>query len=440
MKPTFHRPAAFLVRLALVCIAFAPIRAFSQNSSRDPLASKITSQSDWTRFRGPNGSGLSNADIPAQWTDKDILWKTTLPGGGHSSPVVWQDRIFLLCGDDATGDRMLTCVNAGDGSIRWNKKYPSHTYHHHEYNSYASNSAAVDAQRVYICWSTPEEFSVLAFDHDGKELWKTDLGAFISQHGGGQSPIVAGDRVFVGGDQEGPASFLYALSAETGQLIWKVARGHTDKFSASTPCVFQPVNGKLEIIFTSKKHGFTAVDPVDGHTIWEINNIFDSRAVSSPYVADGLIFGSCGDGPMGHQFAAIKPSEDGQSAKMAYMFKKVVPYVPTSIVVNGLLFYVTDNGIMRCLKADTGEIVWTQRMDENFFGSIVCAKDKLFMLSKEGDMYVVAASDHFQQLGRNELKLEDENVHLPPLSTTPAISGGKMYVRTYTHLICVGGK
>jgi len=112
--------------------------------------------------------------------------------------------------------------------------------------------------------------------------------------------------------------------------------------------------------------------------------VFDARAVSSPYIADGIMYGSCGDGPTGHQFAAIRPSEDGKSAEPVYIFKKMVPYVPTSIVVNGLLFYVTDNGVMRCLKAATGDVVWTQRMDGTSSASIVCAKDKLFMLSKEG--------------------------------------------------------
>jgi outer membrane protein assembly factor BamB len=408
--------------------------------SAAPTNPSSGADSPWCRFRGPNGSGLSDADIPAQWTDKDFNWKTTLPGGGHSSPILWKDRIFLLCANDQTGEHMVVCVNAPDGSIRWIKSYAAHAYHHHEYNSFASNSCCADEKHVYICWSTPEELSVLALDHDGNELWKRDLGEFVSQHGGGQSPIVVGDRVIVTDDNEGPDSFLFALNRDTGAILWKIPRGHSDKFCASTPCVFQPKNGPPELIFTSKAHGFTAVDPQSGRIIWELDKVFDARAVSSPYIADGLIYGSCGDGPTGHQFAAVRPSDDGQSAKVEFLFKKMVPYVPTSIVKNGLLFYVTDNGVMRCIKAATGEPVWTHRLDGSYFGSFVCAGDKLFILSKEGECYVIAASDSFQLLARNPLKLEDSEAHAPMLPTTPAIAGGKMYIRTYTHLVCIGGR
>ena len=330
-------------------------------------------------------------------------------------------------------------MNAADGSIRWIKRYPGSTYHLHQYNSYASGSPCADEKHVYVCWSTPEELSVLALDHDGNEIWNRSLGAFVSQHGGGQSPMVFQGRVIVTDDNEGPESSLFALHPDTGAILWKVPRGHSDKFCASTPCVFQPKVGPPELIFTSKAHGFTAIDPQNGRVIWELDKVFDARAVSSPYVVDGLIFGSCGDGGIGHQFAAIKPSADGQSAEVAYLFKKTVPYVPTSIVKNGLLFYVTDNGVMRCLKASTGDVVWSHRMYGNFVGSLVCAKDKIFCLSKEGDAYVIAAADHFEQIARNSLKLEDSEEHQLLLSSTPAIVDGRMYIRTYTHLVSIGG-
>jgi len=411
----------------------------AQSPPAPPASSILSDQSQWTRFRGPNGSGLSDADIPSEWTDKSYNWKTALPGGGNSSPIVYKDRIFLLCANDQTGERMVVCVNAPDGSIRWTKTYPARPYKIHEYNSFASNSVAADEKNIYICWSTPEELSALALDHDGNEIWKRDLGAFVSQHGGGQSPMVFGNLVYITDDQEGPESFLFALDAKTGKIVWKIPRGKTDKFSASTPCVFQPKDGPPQIIFTSKAHGFSGVEPQTGRLIWELPKVFDARAVASPYIADGLIYGSCGDGPMGHEFAAAKPSDDGQTATSAFILKKGVPYVPTSIVKNGLLFYITDNGVMRCLKPATGDTIWTERLDGNFFGSLVCARDKIFVESKEGEMYVIAVADTFKLLARTPLNFEDPNQHHPPLSTTPAIANGKMYVRTYTHLVSVGG-
>ena len=423
---SFHIGWGLLGLLGLICTCHAAGKA---DASADT----------WPRFRGQNGSGIGVANLPSEWTQKDYNWNVKLPGGGNSSPVVWKDRIFLTCGDDKTGEHSVICINAADGSIRWKKSYPAATYKHHPFNSYASSSPALDEKHVFVCWSTPEEFTLLALDHDGKELWKKDLGPFISQHGGGQSPIAYDGMVIVGDDQEGPESFVFALNGDTGAQIWKTERKPSNKFSPATPCVFQPKFGFPQLIVMNKSQGFTALDPRSGHEIWEVKpKDYDARPVASPYVADGLIFCSCGDGPQGHNFAAVRPSPDGQSADIAYDFRKASPYVPTSIVVNDLLFYVTDNGIMACLKVKTGAQVWRQRLDSNFFGSFVCADDKLYILSKEGEMYVIAAKDKYELLGKMELKLEDEGMTQPPLSTTPAIANGVMYIRTYTHLVSLG--
>ena len=413
------------VLVVLLCLLGS--RAFAA----DPAA-------QWPRFRGPNGNGMSDANIPAQWSDSNYNWTIKLPGGGNGSPAVWGDRIFLTCSDDRTGEHSVVCVNAGDGSIRWTRSYPAETYSHHQYNSYASSTPAVDEKHVYVCWSTPEELTVIALDHDGRDLWQKGLGPFESQHGGGQSPIAYDGMVLIGDDQEGPASFLFALRGETGAEVWKVARKPSNKFAPATPCVFQPKNGPAELIFMNKSEGFAAIDPKDGHTIWSVlPKDWDARPVASPYSVDGLIFCSCGDGPSGHCFAAVRPSDDGKSAKIAYEFRKASPYVPTSIVKDGMLFYVTDAGILVCLHADTGKQIWRERLDGNFFGSFVCADDKLFILSKESEMYVIAARDSFELLARNPLKLEPAGAKIPPLSTTPAIANGHMFVRTYTHLISV---
>ena len=136
---------------------------------------------------------------------------------------------------------------------------------------------------------------------------------------------------------------------------------------------------------------------------------------------------------MGHDFAAIRPSDDGKSAALAYEFRKVSPYVPTSIVKNDLLYYVTDNGIMCCLHVDTGEVVWKQRLDGNFFGSFVCAGNKLVILSKEGDAYVIAASDKFELLGHNPLQVEEEGTRCRPSRRRRRLrTGGFTSARTIT--------
>lgn len=423
--------------MVVVCV-FATCRA--AGPAEHEVSQRTEPSAPWSRFRGPNGTGLGDADIPSQWTDQDYNWKTKLPGGGNSSPVVWGDRIFLTCGNDETGDHMVVCLNATDGSIRWTRTYPSQSFKHHPFNSYASSTPAVDEKNVYVCWSTPEEFTLLALDHDGKDVWQKGLGPFISQHGGGQSPIVYQTMVIVGDDQEGPESFLFALDRDTGAETWKVKRKPSNKFAPATPCVFQPKDGPPQLIFVNKSQGVAAINPKDGRTIWELlPEHYDARPVASPYPAAGLLFSSCGDGPSGHVFAAVRPGDDGKSAKVAYDVRKSVPYVPTSIAKDGRLFYVSDNGVMACVNVDTGEPIWKERLDGNFFGSFVCAGNKLFIISKESEVFVIAAADKFELLGRNPLKLEDSGGKLPPLSTTPAIANGRMYIRTYNHLASIGG-
>ena len=165
-----------IVRLMLFTILAAPVAGLAQ---------------EWTRFRGPNGSGLSDSEFPAKPTEANIAWNIKLPGGGHSSPVVWGDKVFVTCADDSSALRMVVCLSAKTGAIEWKKEYGSHTYKDkHVDNSYASSTPAVDAERVYVCWSTPEEFTLVALKHDGVEAgWKVNLGSrSSSQHGSGNSP------------------------------------------------------------------------------------------------------------------------------------------------------------------------------------------------------------------------------------------------------------
>lgn len=425
--------------LALGAVALFAARAGAEPAESGSAApAPLRTSSNWSRFRGPNGSGIGQGDIPAKWGETDFNWKVKLPGGGNSSPVVWGDRIFLTCADDQTGEEMVVCLNASDGQVRWNRQFASHSFNHNPYNSYASGTCAADEKHVFACWSTPQSLTLLALDHDGNELWKKDLGPFISQHGGGQSPMVFEGLVILTDDQEGPHSCLFAFHEDSGELAWKVDRKPSNKFSAATPCVFRPRSGPAQLIFASKSEGLTAIDPKTGTRVWELPGVFDSRPVASPYVAGGLIFASCGDGPSGHQFVVARPSADGKSATVAYGFHRGVPYVPTSIVKDGLLYYVTDNGVLTCAQADTGKQIWRERLDDNFFGSFVCAGDKLFLLSKEGNAFVFRAGRKFDLLAQNKLDWEQDEQH-PPLCTTPAIAGGRMYVRTYTHLASIGG-
>jgi outer membrane protein assembly factor BamB len=396
------------------------------------MAVGSASAQEWTRFRGPNGSGVNDSiSIPPVWTEKDYRWKITLPGGGHSSPVLWGDKLFITCADDTTGARTLLGINAADGKTLWHADFPSHTFTQHTDNSYASSTPAVDADAVYLCWSTPEEFTIYAFNHDGKQLWKTDLGPFISQHGGGNSPIVVGDVVLLGDDQEGAASFLFGFDRTTGKELWKLKR-NSKSFSAATP-ILLPVSGASSLaVFTSRNEGMTAIDPMTGKISWAVPTAFDARTISSPVLGDHLIFGTCGEGTNGHGIVAIRPpAEMGGTAKIDFKISSNRDYVPTPLLHNDLLFSLIDTGTLACYRASTGQPLWQQKIAGTFYSSPICAKDTLFIVSKKGTILSFAAAEQFKPLGKTEL---GEKSH-----ATPALANGCIFARTYTQLVCVSG-
>jgi outer membrane protein assembly factor BamB len=386
---------------------------------------------EWTRFRGPNGSGLSDAKtVPTKWTEQDINWKVPLPGAGHSSPVLWGDKVFFTSGDDQTNRLWVLCLSAGQGRILWQKDFALKPYRKNANNSVASSSPAVDAQRVYVCWSIPEQQTLMALDHAGNKAWEKDLGPCSARHGGGVSPIVYQDQVILANEQDGP-SFVIAVDPVTGQTQWKTPRKATEA-AYSTPCVYQPKDGGPALIFSSESHGLYALEPESGKVLWELADAFDQRVVSSPVVAGGLLIGACGSGGGGNYLVAVRPGGPAQKAERAYTIRKSAPYVPTSICVGKLLFLWGDNGVVSCVQAASGEVVWQERLGKRFFSSPVCVDGRLFCVSTTGEVVVIRASDRFELLARNAL---GETTH-----STPAVAGGRMYIHTSKQLVSIGGR
>lgn len=401
------------------------------------IASSATAQ-EWTRFRGPNGTGESETSIPAQWGEKEIQWKIELPGFGHSSPVLWGDKIFLLSADPTSATRYLLCLDAQDGKEIWRRGYPSSPHKLHRFSSYASVTPAVDAQAVYVAWSDWGHMNVAALDHSGHDLWQQDLGVFVNQHGFGSSPMIYQDLIVVNCSQEpakDPAgkapepteSFVVAFDKSTGKERWRLPR-LTDTASYSVPCVRKTAAGE-ELLCCSTKEGIFAIDPRTGKQNWSLADAFSMRTVSSPVMAGGLVFGTTGSGGGGNYVVACKP---GPSPEVVYEIKREAPYVPTPVARGDLIFLWSDAGVARCVEASTGKELWKNRTSGRaFFGSPVRAGDKIFCVDDGGLVVCIAADRNFQELGKTELKEE--------CRSTPAIAGGKMYVRTVSHLVCIGG-
>jgi outer membrane protein assembly factor BamB len=281
-----------------------------------------------------------------------------------------------------------------------------------------------------------------ALDHAGKTFWQRDFGPFISQQGGGASPVVCDGKVVLGNFQEDPkfttgvtrsgGSFIIAVEAKTGKTVWQTPR-RTTVAAYSTPCLFEPKDGQRALIFNSQSHGISALNPASGKVLWEYEQAFDKRSISSPLIAGDLILGSCGSGGGGNVVTAIKAGDTvtGRKPELAYQLKKAAPYVPTGIAVSNLVWLWGDGGIVTCLSAPSGEVRYQERVGGNFFGSPVYVDGRLYCVSTAGQVVVLEASDKFNVLGRYELK---ELCH-----STPAVALGRLFIRTEKHLWSFGG-
>nr|MBC8373743.1 PQQ-binding-like beta-propeller repeat protein [Planctomycetota bacterium] len=350
---------------------------------------------------------------------------------------------FLTATEKKTAKRIILCLSTTGGRILWRKDYASKTHKMHRDNSYAAATPALDAERVYLTWSTPKEVTLLALDHDGKEVWRRNLGGFVGLHGSATSPVVVGDLVVLANDQEDmqvygwhPSkdvgkSFLIAVDRKTGKTRWQVPR-RSFLAAYSTPCVYKGDEARGELIFTTTAHGMTAVDAISGKVNWEVPKIFLDRCAGSPIVAGGLVIASYGRGNFGSLLVAVRPKKKGVRAKVVWSMKKKVPLVPTPLAVGGRLFCWTDQGTVTCLDIATGKQIWQERVGSSFYSSPVCVNARLYCASKKGVVFVIAAAGMFELLAKVNL---GEQCY-----STPSIADGVMYIRTNTKLFSLGGK
>lgn len=406
-------------------IAFAVLFVIAFSSGAD----------NWPRFRGPNGSGISqDSGIPSSWSEKDLAWKITLPGKGHSSPVIWDDTVYVTSADEKTRTFSLLAVRASDGRIQWERTYPFVPRQIHVLNSHASNTPAVDENGVYALWFGEEQSLAIAVDHGGSELWRRDFGSVTAMHGPSQSPMVYDGKLLFSLEHElnyRLRSFWYAIDLKNGETVWKLERETSESASSSVPCVYRTKSGKDWLIFASRGHGISAVDPETGRLVWEVKHAFPARVVSSPILLDDLILATCGEGSIGLRLTAVRPgSEEGAPPEVAHSItERFVPYVPTSIALDGRLFLFQDRGYVTCIGLESGKTLWSERPGGKFFGSPVLVEDRLYCINKKGQVVVLRASMEYELLGINELG-EASN-------STPAVAGGRMILRTESHLSCI---
>jgi outer membrane protein assembly factor BamB len=376
---------------------------------------------EWPGWRGPRGDGTSTeTGIPIHWSKtENVQWKAAIPGKGHSSPVIWGDRIFLTTCLEDSGKRLLLCLSRLDGKPLWQREVlTTKLEEKHLLNSYASSTAVTDGQHVWVTFLQTPRIVVVAYDMDGNKVWRQSPGNFYSKHGFCSSPVVYKDMVILNGDQDAEA-WIVALDKTSGAERWRTDRPNRTR-SYCVPLIID-AGGRKQLVLSGSKC-VASYDPDTGKQLWLLDGPTEQFVASLVY-QDGVIFLTAGF-PTYH-IMGIRP--DGH---VLWHDTRGAGYVPSPIAHGHYFFLVNDNGIASCLAIQTGKRLWMERLGHHHSASPVTAGDYLYFPDDNGTTYVLRAGPKFEVVSRNALADE--------CYASPAISHGQIFVRTLHHLYCIG--
>jgi outer membrane protein assembly factor BamB len=383
---------------------------------------------EWPGWRGPRGDGISTeTGIPVRWTNKEnVCWRVPVSGKGHSSPVVWGDRIFVTTCIEDQGKRLLLCLSRTNGRLLWEREVlTAKLERKHNLNSYASATPATDGRHVWVAFLQNAHMQVACYDFDGNLVWQRSPGEFHSVHGFCSSPVLYKDLVILNGDQDAEA-WIAALDKETGVERWRTDRPNRTR-SYCVPLLIDAA-GKKQLVLSGSKC-VASYDPDSGRQIWIIDGPTE-QFVSSLVFGDGLLFLTAGF-PTYH-LMGIRPDGEGNVTHTHVLWhdRRAADYVPSPIAHGKYFFQVNDDGIAGCYMAQTGQRMWKERLGRHHSASPVSADGRLYFLDDDGNMFVLKAGPKFEVISKNALGEE--------CYASPAIAHGQLFIRTLHHLYCIG--
>ena len=380
---------------------------------------------NWPQFRGPQGQGVARASkLPLKWDARtNVRWKTALPGAGHASPVVWGERIFLTAYDKAARRLLLLCLDKTSGKIRWRRAVPAAQVEAvHEANTPASSTPVTDGEHIYVWFNSAGLF---CFDFAGKLVWEKRLKMLPIEWGSASSPILHGDLLLLNCDSDAE-DFLLAVDKYTGRTVWQTPRTEVERAWA-TPFMW---NGQ---IIVSGAGSLRAYEPQTGKEVWRVAGL-PRWLGPTPVAGNGLLYVAANGRAPENFLLALRPGGSGDvtQSHIAWRYDHEINAVPSPVVVGEHLFTVRNGGIVACLNALTGALLWQERLAArgDYYASPVVADGKLYVLSEEGVTSVLAAAPTFQLLSANPL---DERC-----LASPAIADGCIFIRSDDSLFCIG--
>ncbi|MEX2272139.1 MAG: PQQ-binding-like beta-propeller repeat protein [Vicinamibacterales bacterium] len=421
------------------------------------FAAAVLHAQHWPGWRGPRGTGVSSeTTFPVSWDASNIRWKTPIPGRGHSSPIVWGDRIFLTTsieGDVVPGrekkpkhmlgsqvfihpdmvshDRRQTMkvigLDAKSGRILWERTAydgPMADGRHRK-SSFASSTPVTDGKTVFVFFGTE---GLYAYDFDGALKWKQDLGEIRTLGlGYATSPVLFGTVVIVQCDEDnGEKSFIAAFDEATGKQVWRQTR--KVQSSWATP-VLVDAGGRTELVAGGAE--FTiAYNPATGKELWRTKGV-ESNAIPSPVYGNGIVYMTAGY-PTKAVLAVGRNVSSGNEPKILWAHARGTAYVPSPILVGDSLYLTTDRGLLTNLDAKTGEMRYEGGrvpVPATFTASLVGFGDKILQASEDGDVFVIQAGPEHKVIATNKLG--------EPIFASPALSNGVIYIRGERHLYAI---
>jgi outer membrane protein assembly factor BamB len=398
---------------------------------------------DWPHWRGPDDDGMARGDAPLRWSDNDhIAWKAAVPGRGHSSPVVWGNRIFLTTAvpaDDSAASAgrglgahrfMVLCYDRKTGKLLWEqvaRVATPHQPYHPQYGSFASNSPVTDGKHLYAFFGSR---GLYCYTLNGDLVWQKDFGALrmYNNFGEGAWTALDGDKILVVLDQE-DESFLVALDKNTGRELWRVPRQGNTNWSGPYVTSFE---GRKQVIVSASRQ-VCAYDLETGKLLWSARGL-GQNTIPAPVASGGMVFVMSGF--RNPNLMAIRLGREGDltgTDAIVWQNQRGNSYTASPVLSEGKLYVLTDTGMLSCFDAKTGEPYYQQQRlpkPYSFKSSPVGANGKLYLASENDDVVVARMGEKFEILATNTVRDQ-------MFISTPAILDGEIYLRGQNTLFCI---